>query len=90
MRPDKPNRQSSAFCYPSPALTVSGKWVSVTVGGAVTRPTADSEPDMGVSPHLAPRPVGLSMVQPGMRLVVAVNVGPHFPRRVPVIREVHS
>ena len=31
---------------------------SVTVGGAVARPTADSEPDVRVPPHPAPRPVG--------------------------------
>ena len=30
----------------------------VTVGGAVARPTADSEPDVRVSPHPAPRSVG--------------------------------
>ena len=30
----------------------------VTVGGAVARPTADSELDVRVSPHPAPRPVG--------------------------------
>ncbi len=30
----------------------------ITVGGAVTRPTADSEPDLRVCPHPAPHLIG--------------------------------